>query len=526
MVTLPPEAATDAALVADLVDEGMQIARINAAHDDAAAWAAMVRNVHAASRRLRKPCLVSFDLAGPKLRIGPVAPGPAVVRWRVRRDAYGQLVAPANVVLAAPGAPAGPDAVLVDASLVRRARPGDTINLTDHRGRERELAVKHTGHGMVACTAEASAYVVPGIELTLRRRGKRLLRGAIGDLPAQAGTIVVRPGDTLDVVLGDRPGGDAVRDERGDLATPAFVSCALPEVFRSVRVGDRILFDDGRVAGTVQGATEERLRIHVTHCAGGHVKLRGEKGMNFPDSELALPALTAKDREDLAFATRHAQLVALSFVQRPEDIEDLLAELARLGAHDVGIVLKIETQRAFRDLPRLLIAAMAHPRLAVMVARGDLGVEMGFERLSEVQEEILWLCEAAHVPVIWATQVLESLAKGGLPSRAEVTDAAMAARAECVMLNKGPYMRETLQFLHDVLGRMQAHHDKKTALLRKLSISEVEAGAPLARARAGPGARLPAPDATGRLTLGRQVKYGRHAPALPSRLLSARAMPS
>jgi len=115
---------------------------------------------------------------------------------------------------------------------------------------------------------------------------------------------------------------------------------------------------------------------------------------------------------------------------------------------------------------------MRHPPIAVMVARGDLGIEVGFERLSEVQEEILWLCEAARVPVTWATQVLESLAKGGMPSRAEVSDAAMGSRAECVMLNKGPYIRETLRFLADVLERMQEHQYKKTAHLRKLRLAD------------------------------------------------------
>src|SRR6188768_3687599 len=104
----------------------------------------------------------------------------------------------------------------------------------------------------------------------------------------------------------------------------------------------------------------------------------------------------------------------------------------------MGIVLKIETARAFQNLPRLILTGMRSPPVGVMVARGDLGVELGFERLAEVQEEILWLCEAAHVPVIWATQVLEGLANHGQPSRAEVTDAAMGQRAECVMLNKGP----------------------------------------------------------------------------------------
>jgi pyruvate kinase len=116
---------------------------------------------------------------------------------------------------------------------------------------------------------------------------------------------------------------------------------------------------------------------------------------------------------------------------------------------------------------------MRRPVIAVMVARGDLGVEIGFERMAEIQEEILWLCEAAHVPVIWATQVLESLVKRGLPSRAEVTDAAMSGRAECVMLNKGPHILLALDFLSDVLARMEGHHSKKSSLMRKLSVAEM-----------------------------------------------------
>jgi len=491
MVTLPSEAAADAALVADLVGHGMQVARINCAHDDATAWAAMVRNVRAAARRNGVRCLISFDLAGPKLRTNAIAPGPAAARWHPRRDAYGAVTEPATVVLAAATAEdAPPGALPVDAALVRRARPGDAIELTDNRGRERSLTVRDATRSTLVCTTDATAYVRPGIELTLRRRGKRLLRGAVGAIAPQPGSVALAPGDMLDLVLGDAPGRDAVRDGHGTVVEPAFVSCALPEVFRAVRIGDRVMFDDGKVVGTVHEASEERMRIHVAHCAGGRARLRGEKGINFPDSELALPALTDKDRADLAFAARHADMVALSFVQRPEDVEALLVELARLKASHLAVVLKIETHRAFRDLPRLLIAAMRHPGIAVMVARGDLGVEVGFERLSEVQEEILWLCEAAHVPVIWATQVLESLSKGGMPSRAEVTDAAMAARAECVMLNKGPYIRETLRFLNDVLGRMQAHHDKKTALLRKLSISDIPTSARERRSRTvAPSAR-------------------------------------
>jgi pyruvate kinase len=160
--------------------------------------------------------------------------------------------------------------------------------------------------------------------------------------------------------------------------------------------------------------------------------------------------------------------VGLSFAQSAADVRMLHAKLVALGAPQVGVVLKIETQRGFEHLPEMLLAAMASPATGVMIARGDLAVECGFERLAEVQEEILWACEAAHLPVVWATQVLEGLAKTGQPSRAEITDAAMAGRAECVMLNKGPYVVEAIRTLDDILRRMQAHQEKKRPLLRAL----------------------------------------------------------
>jgi pyruvate kinase len=134
-------------------------------------------------------------------------------------------------------------------------------------------------------------------------------------------------------------------------------------------------------------------------------------------------------------------------------------------------VLKIETRQGFERLPNLMLAAMRQHSAGVMIARGDLAVECGFERTAEVQEEILWICEAAHMPVIWATQVLESLAKKGQPSRAEITDAAMGERAECVMLNKGPHIVEAVTALDDILRRMQAHQAKKSSRLRQLHLS-------------------------------------------------------
>jgi pyruvate kinase len=488
MVTMPSEAAVEPAFIRNLLIDGMNIMRINCAHDDAEAWARMIVILRQAEKELGRSCKVCFDLAGPKLRTGAMEAEEGVAKLRPRKNRLGQLIAPAIVRLVGevPGMALKDGDVPVQGDLLARARTGDRVELTDARGRDRTLEVIENASTGCVCRASRTAYLVAGTGLTLCRKKSVIARAAIGTLPPEPQAILLRPGDVLDLVKGDVLGRDALLDEGGCVIEPAVVGCQLDEVFRGVRRGERIFFDDGKIAGRIRNITDDRVRIDIVSVAGGAAKLHGEKGINLPDSALQLPALTAKDLADLAFVVRHADMVAMSFVQQTQDIEDLIGALQSLGASALGIVLKIETQQAFSRLPNLLLAAMRHHAVAVMVARGDLGVEVGFERLSEVQEEILWLCEAAHVPVIWATQVLESLSKGGIPSRAEVTDAAMGSRAECVMLNKGPYIMQTMRFLRDVLNRMETHHNKKTAMLRKLSISGLHEAQPRALFSAKP----------------------------------------
>jgi pyruvate kinase len=362
----------------------------------------------------------------------------------------------------------------VDAELLERIRPGDELRFDDARGRRRSLAVVEADAGGVWAEGDRNAYVASGAPLALYRGQAAIAIGRVGELPPIEQALRLAVGDTLVVTPDSELGGGAVLDAAGRVLQPARIGCTLPEVFRDVRAGDRISFDDGKLGGLVREVGEGRLRVEITRARSGKAKLRGDRGINLPDTDFDLPALTPKDRRDLDFVVAHADLVGLSFVRRPEDVDDLLRELEARGGRHLGIVLKIETRRAFEQLPRLLLAALRRPPAGVMVARGDLGVEMGFSRLAEVQEEILWLCEAAHVPVVWATQVLESLAKKGMPSRAEVTDAAMSGRAECVMLNKGPHVVEAVRFLGDVLQRMQGHHDKKRAMLRRLTVSKLQ----------------------------------------------------
>jgi pyruvate kinase len=186
---------------------------------------------------------------------------------------------------------------------------------------------------------------------------------------------------------------------------------------------------------------------------------------------LKISGLTEKDKEDLKFVGQNANAVNFSFVNGEEDVQELLSELENLDAN-IGIIFKIETQKGFKNLPLILLKGMQTYPIGVMIARGDLAIETGWKNFASIQEEILRICEAAHIPDVWATQVLENLAKKGVPSRAEITDAAMANRAECVMLNKGFYITKAVKMLDKILRRMQHFQKKKDTLLPRLENAE------------------------------------------------------
>ena len=350
MATLPSEAASDPSLIRRLVAAGMDCARINCAHDDAPAWAAMIAHVRAAERELGVGCRVMMDVAGPKCRVEKLRCPPKY-----------------------------------------RAHKGDRLKLF------KNLDVEPNGR------------------------------------------VAIEP--------------------------------SFPEIVDLLTPDAEVWIDDGKIGARVVSRSEGAAELEIFAARAKGVRLKLEKGLNFPSTELDLSPLTQKDVVDLDFIAMHADLVGYSFVQRVSDVELLQDHLARRrrGLPPQPLVLKIETPLAVRNLPQLIIQSAKRNPTAVMIARGDLAVELGFARLSEIQEELLWLCEAAHAPVIWATQVLDQYVKEGLFSRAETTDAAMAQRADCVMLNKGPYVVEAVGLLRDILARMDRHHVKKFARFSKLS---------------------------------------------------------
>ena len=478
MVTMPSEAAHDYELVRDLVGNGMNCMRINCAHDSEVEWLAMVDHLHRAEKETGRTCEIAMDLAGPKLRTGTIEPCPAVLKYRPKRNAFGRVTSPARIWLTPfsnPKAPPSPaDACLrVADRWLERIQCGDEVRFTDTRGARRSMTIAQSAGRHRWAEAVRTAYLAPGVVLTAVSadgpRRRTVIRA--GAIPRQPGSIPLRQGDPFILTRSLEPGRPAIVDDAANSRLPAQVGVSLPEFFDSVRAGEPIWFDDGHIGGVIESVEPERAVVRITQALAGGVKLAGEKGINIPETDLHIGSLTAEDEKALEFVVQHADIVSYSFVRTPADVRSLQSRLSELGGTHLGVILKIETRQAFANLPQLLLAAMKSRAVGIMIARGDLAVECGYQRLAEIQEEILWISEAAHVPVVWATQVLETLVKTGIPTRSEITDAAMGERAECVMLNKGPYLIEGVKVLDDILRRMGSHQDKKRSMLRRLSVA-------------------------------------------------------
>jgi len=361
----------------------------------------------------------------------------------------------------------------VDGELTALLRPGHSLHFTDTRDKHRVLRVTmRDSSGAWLAECDASAYVLPGTRV--RWQGltpdRRLITSdafCIGEFTGKPQVIRLFRGDRLLLRHDGQPGTVAVTTGSGAVR-PAQIGCTHPGIVSLPMSGDAVWIDDGKLGCIVTGVGPEGALLQVSHAGpkGGH--LRSGKGIKLPDTELPVPALTAKDINDLDFVCAHADIVGFSFVRRLDDIDVLRHELAARGKPDLPVVLKIETVAAVKNLPDLLLGTLGQHALGVMIARGDLAVELGSVRMAEIQEEILWICEAARMPVIWATQVLDTLARKGVIACPEITDAAMSVRAECVMMNKGSYIADAVGVLNKILTRMDAHQSRKVSRLRRL----------------------------------------------------------
>ena len=358
MVTMPTEAASDIELLKDLVARGMDVARINCAHDDESVWQDMVHNIKQAAAFHGTTCRIFMEIGGNRMRTGKVVAG---------KDRSGK--------------------------------------------KHRKPPRVYSGDWLVLS----------------KKRARADMFQRVFDVPVKA-----------------------------------VVTCTCPDVIENLRRDEHVWIDDGRICSVIRDKRRDMVLLQVDRTGPKGARIKETMGLNFPETRLSLPTFSDKDMLDLRFVSRHADMVGLSFIEQADDVLFLREQLQDQGAADLPVIARIATSHAVQNLPDIISRALAENiDLGILIARDDLAAEIGSVRFAEIQQEILWLCEAAHIPVIWATQVLETLSRKGIVSRPEITDTTLSVHAQCVLLNNGPYIEHAVSILSDVLQRMEAHRFSK-----------------------------------------------------------------
>ncbi|GGB58717.1 pyruvate kinase [Tistrella bauzanensis] len=316
----------------------------------------------------------------------------------------------------------------------------------------------HPTHaGVIAAIRRVEADMGRPIAIMADLQGPKL---RIGTLPDDGIGLAV--GDSFTLCLNETE-GNANR-----------VALPHPEIFAAARAGDRLLLDDGRMVLRITAVDDGEIGTRVE--TGGHLSSR--KGVNVPDAALDLAAITPKDRVDLDFALdQGVDLVALSFLQSARDVQ----ALRRLVGNRARIVAKLEKPQALDDL-----AAVVEAADAIMVARGDLGVELGAAAVPIAQRRVIKAARAAGRPVIVATQMLESMIEAPVPTRAEASDVATAiyGEADAVMLSAetaiGRHGVAAVTVMDSIIRKVEA--DMAADIEPQAFATPVEKGAPVPKA--------------------------------------------
>jgi len=463
MLTLPSEAAKTPQMIEEFATAGVGIFRINTAHDSSLEWGIMAAKIAELNQNLhpQNKLKIYVDLAGPKIRTGKIRKVKGELKVDIDKKIYITQKSDEDNFVKVPI-----DACNIEVSgeFYKKAKKEKTLTLLADDDKHRTLKVLSSEKGFIICELSKKAKINENTLLAIEKK-KKLFASEILNLPEVTETIRLVDGDMLFLSLEDIEGHSQINSESGRMIEPAAIYCTQQEFVKDAKVGDKVFIDDGKIGLTVVEKKSNGLLCKVVQVKLKGETLKEEKGINFPDSKTLVDAITEEDAKNLNSVVEFADILGISFAQSDRDIIALKDLLKTKNKEHIAIVAKIETKLAVQNLPSILMALMYHEFSAIMIARGDLAIEVEFENMSYLQEEILDLCEAAHTPVIFATQVLENQMKNNLPSRAEITDAAFAQRADCVMLNKGAFALNTIKKLEFILSRMHTIFKKNRLLL-------------------------------------------------------------
>jgi len=495
MVTVDSDMTYQPELLEELLKNGMDIARINCAYGTQQKWKMVIDAIRNAEQRLKeqghdigRKCRIVMDLAGPKIRIKSTGIGTEPLKIKVPKDTYrkpiklieGFLDSEAQYTKKTKltGVPESFVISITDGiQELADLEIGETLFFYDSRNRYRTITVlEKISKNKIRVGIEKSIFLDSDIILYRKKYYENFNQCPLprnmehimvaGKIESHPLAIETKKGDKIILLkteIEKLPNSDNSHQ----------INCTMPEVLEKIEVGHRVLIDDGKLGARVISKHNDFLELEIIYPSDTTARIKTDKGLNFPDSNLDNQAITSQDIEDLKFIVKNATAVGISFAHSQDDIQNLYQKLINLGHPDFGVIAKIETRTAVHNLGRILLTGLSLPKFGILIARGDLAIEMGFENLSLIQEDILCLCEAAHIPVILATQILETLSKSGLPTRAEIIDAARGQRAECVMLNKGKYIVEAVRILSGLLKTEQQHNIKKRQIFREFTHQNV-----------------------------------------------------
>ncbi len=470
MITLPSNAADDEGkLIRKLATSHVDIFRINTAHDTPQIWKEMADIITSENEHKEKheKMKIFVDLAGPKIRTGkirkvdlPLEVGSNKTSkeiWLCYKDeeSRGEMIDPKTLQKF-------PAQIVVDKHFFKSLQEGSLIQAYDMNKKTAIIRVIDTHKHIAKCIIEKKLFLDTKSLLIHKKK-----ESCIKNLQTQSEPIRVFLNDLVRITQKDLFGRAGKKDENGKSIEAALIACGSDGILEYVKLGDKVFIDDGKLGLEVVEMGENEITCKVILARENGVLIKEEKGINFPSSYIKTSALTELDKDNLLEVIGFADSLSISFCQSAQDIKELQDLLKIHNREDIGIIAKIETKQAVANMPSILKQLLKSKNSGVMIARGDLAIEVGFENLPHIQEALLDICDAAHIPVIWATQVLESKMKNNLPSRAEVTDAAMSSRAECVMLNKGAFTFDTIDVLTSILHDMHSIFKKNKQLLKK-----------------------------------------------------------
>jgi pyruvate kinase len=469
MVTLPSEAKESPELIHELIAHGTSVFRINTAHDDALTWNTMAQIIKDENKKQDRNVKIYVDLAGPKNRTASIVKVFIPFKIGSWREPKRVEILPMRVPHAITrkgnkdklGSDTEPVLVVSDA-LFELCKSSVEIEIDDFERDRNQFYKLIQEDGKIFIHANKKITIFEDTTLQIAHDDTSTA-SALYSMELLPQEIRLFRGDKIIITKEDIQG--CADFEYDGMNYEAVIGCTNKEIFPYVKVGDDIFIDDGKIGCKVFATDKIGVLCDVFLAKESGTALREEKGINFPNTDLQLSAITPTDEKNFEDIVDFADIIGISFAQSADDIEMLQSMLLSKNKSSTAIAPKIETKSALENLPQILEQLIKWENYALMIARGDLAIEIGFDNLPYIQEEIFGICEAAHVPVIYATQILEGKMKNNLPSRAEVTDAAFAQRADCVMLNKGPFVVDTVVSIKNILRKVHTQFQKNRQLL-------------------------------------------------------------